>query len=317
MDRIRIIDSHTAGEPTRVVVAGGPALGAGSMAERRARLAREHDPWRSGVINEPRGSDVIVGALLCEPVDPGCAAGVIFFNNVGCIGMCGHGSIGVAVTLAHLGRIAPGRHRLETPVGVVEVELHDRHRVSVTNVPSYRFAHRVEVPVEGYGRVSGDIAWGGNWFFLVETPGIDIEASNIGRLTAFSRAVRASLDARGIVGANREPIDHVEVYAPLEGVEHGGRNFVLCPGDAYDRSPCGTGTSAKLASLHADGALRAGQTWRQQSVIGTRFEASFETDAAQPGHVVPRITGSAYVTAEATLLFDEADPLRFGIAAAR
>jgi 4-hydroxyproline epimerase len=231
--------------------------------------------------------------------------------------MCGHGSIGVAVTLAHLGRIGPGRHPIETPVGVVQLELHDRHRASVTNVPSYRFAHRVEVPVEGHGRVTGDVAWGGNWFFLVDAPGIDIEPSNIGRLTAFSCAVRASLEARGIRGANGEPIDHVEVFAPLRGVDHGSRNFVLCPGDAYDRSPCGTGTSAKLACLHADGALRAGQIWRQQSVIGTNFDASFEPDPARPGHVVPRITGSAYVTAEATLLFDDADPLRFGIAAAR
>jgi len=313
MHKLRVVDSHTAGEPTRVVVEGGPELGAGSLAARRDRFRAEHDRWRSGVINEPRGSDVIVGALLCEPVDRSCAAGVIFFNNVGTIGMCGHGTIGVAVTLAHLGHIGPGRHRFETPVGTVSVELHDRHRVTVANVPSYRFAHGVTVTASGYGEVTGDIAWGGNWFFLVPTPGIDIAPANIGRLNAFTREVRRALDARGIRGAGGEIVDHVEVYEPLAAGTRGTRNFVLCPGDAYDRSPCGTGTSAKLACLHASGELEAGATWRQESVLGTVFEAAFSVDEADRSRVLPRITGSAYVTAEATLLFDDADPLRWGI----
>jgi len=251
--------------------------------------------------------------LLCEPVDRGCAAGVIFFNNVGTIGMCGHGTIGVAVTLAHLGRIAPGRHRFETPVGAVSVDLHDRHRVTVANVPSYRFASDIRVAVPGYGDVTGDIAWGGNWFFLVPTPGIDIAPANIERLNAFTREVRRALDARGIRGAGGEIVDHVEVYEPLAAGTRGTRNFVLCPGDAYDRSPCGTGTSAKLACLHASGELEPGATWRQESVLGTVFEAAFSVDEADRSRVLPRITGSAYVTAEATLLFDDADPLRWGI----
>jgi 4-hydroxyproline epimerase len=314
MDRVRVIDSHTAGEPTRVVVEGAPDLGRGSLAERRERFRKDFDRYRSGVVNEPRGSDVIVGALLCEPVDPGCAAGVIFFNNVGTIGMCGHGTIGLAVTLAHLGRIAPGQHRFETPVGVVSVELHDAHRVTVGNVPSYRLAKDITVPVPGYGEVTGDVAWGGNWFFLVETPGLAIDAANIERLDAFTRAVRRSLDARGIRGDDGAMVDHVELYAPLASAR-GARNFVLCPGEAYDRSPCGTGTSAKLACLHADGALRPGETWLQESVIGTVFEASYAPDESDSRRVLPRITGSAYVTADATLLFDAADPLRWGIAA--
>ena len=317
MKNVRIIDSHTAGEPTRVVVHGGPDLGRGSLAARRERFAAEHDRFRSGVVNEPRGSDVIVGALLCEPVDATCAAGVIFFNNVGCIGMCGHGTIGLAVTLAHLGRIAPGRHRIETPVGVVAVHLHDRNCATVANVPSYRFASDVKVPVPGFGEVTGDVAWGGNWFFLVETPGIEIASSGIARLDAFAREVRRGLAARGIRGAGGAEIDHVEVFAPLAGSARGSRSFVLCPGDAYDRSPCGTGTSAKLACLHARGELLPGEAWRQESVIGTAFEASFIVDAADSGRVLPSITGSAYLTAEATLIFDESDPLRFGIAARR
>lgn len=314
MTRARIVDSHTAGEPTRVVIEGGPDLGRASLAERLARFRRDHDHFRSGVVNEPRGSDVVVGALLCEPVDPTCAAGVIFFNNVGYLGMCGHGTIGVVVTLAHLGRIQPGVHRIETPVGSVRVELHNRARVTVGNVPSYRYAHRVEVTVPEHGEVTGDIAWGGNWFFLVESPGIPVVPRNIDALEEFAWSIRRALAARGIRGPNGEEIDHVEVYEPLNTAPQGSRNFVLCPGGAYDRSPCGTGTSAKLACLHADGALQPGEVWRQESVIGTSFEASFTRDPLGGGRVLPSITGNAYVTAEATLFFDEADPLRWGIA---
>jgi 4-hydroxyproline epimerase len=312
MNRVRIIDSHTAGEPTRVVVDGGPDLGRGSLAERRERLRTEYDPFRSGVINEPRGSDVIVGALLCEPVDRTCAAAVVFFNNVGVIGMCGHGTIGLAVTLAHLGRMRPGRHRIETPVGIVSVELHDAHRVTVGNVPSYRLASEVAVAVPGYGNVTGEVAWGGNWFYLVPSPGIAIDTANIDRLTDFATRARQALAEHGVRGANGAEIDHVEVYTPLDAVK-GSRNFVLCPGDAYDRSPCGTGTSAKLACLSAAGELKPGEPWRQESVIGTVFEASYTSDESEPGRIRPHITGSAYVTAESTLIFDEADPLRWGI----
>ncbi|HVO89547.1 MAG TPA: proline racemase family protein [Casimicrobiaceae bacterium] len=317
MENIRIIDSHTAGEPTRVVVDGGPDLGGGSLAERRDRFKARFDHYRSGIVNEPRGSEVIVGALLCEPVDRTCAAGVIFFNNVGYLGMCGHGTIGLAVTLAHLGRLQPGDHRIETPVGVVSVRLHDRHRVTVGNVPSYRLAEGVSLDVPGYGKVSGDIAWGGNWFLLVESPGIDMSAANVEQLTVFARAVRRVLDASDIRAASGAEIDHVEVYAPLPDGVQGSRNFVLCPGDAYDRSPCGTGTSAKLACLHARGELRPGETWRQESIIGTAFEGSFAIDDTDATRVLPRITGSAYVTADATLLFDDDDPLRWGIDAMR
>jgi 4-hydroxyproline epimerase len=313
MQHVRIVDSHTAGEPTRVVIEGGPDLGGGALAERRDRFRTGFDHYRSGVINEPRGSDVIVGALLCEPVDAACAAGVIFFNNVGYIGMCGHGTIGLAVTLAHLGRIGPGQHRIETPVGIVSIQLHDAHRVTVSNVPSYRLESDVTVAVPGYGEVTGEVAWGGNWFFLVPSPGFPIEPANIGRLTDFATRVRRSLAERGICGANGAEIDHVEVYAPLDASVKGSRNFVLCPGQAYDRSPCGTGTSAKLACLAAAGELRPGERWRQESVIGTVFEASFTTDATSSGRVLPHITGSAYVTAESTLIFDESDPLRWGI----
>jgi 4-hydroxyproline epimerase len=308
--RVQVIDSHTAGEPTRVVVAGGPDLGGGTMAERRARFRERFDAFRSAVVNEPRGSDVLVGAILCEPVDPACAAGVIFFNNVGYLNMCGHGTIGVAVTLAHLGRIGPGTHRLETPVGVVAFEYRGGNTVTVENVPSYRHAAAVTVPVEGAGPVTGDVAWGGNWFFLVGEHGHELDLANVERLTDFTWRVRRSLERHRVAGAGGQEIDHIELFGPPHDRSAHGRNFVLCPGGAYDRSPCGTGTSAKLACLYADGKLKEGELWRQESIVGSVFEGSVRVDG---GRVIPRITGSAYVNAEATLILDPRDPFCMGI----
>jgi 4-hydroxyproline epimerase len=310
MRRIQVIDSHTGGEPTRVVIAGGPDLGGGSLAERRALFRERFDPFRSAVVNEPRGSDVLVGALLCEPADPGCVAGVIFFNNVGYLGMCGHGTIGVAVTLAHLGRIGPGRHQLDTPVGVVTFQYDGGNRVAIENVPSYRHATDVTVHVHDFGPVRGDVAWGGNWFFLVGDHGQELELANVERLTDFTWRIRQALTRQGITGAGGEEIDHVELFGPPRTPGADSRNFVLCPGKAYDRSPCGTGTSAKLACLYAAGKLREGQVWRQESILGSVFEG---TVRVMDGRVIPRITGSAYVTAEATLLLDSGDPFEMGI----
>jgi 4-hydroxyproline epimerase len=309
---IRVIDSHTAGEPTRVVIEGGPDLGSGSMAERRDRFRREFDSFRSAVVNEPRGSDPVVGALLCKPVDPQSTAGVIFFNNVGFLGMCGHGTIGLVATLAHLGRIEPGVHRIETPVGVVSAELHPEGDVSVANVPSYRHRKGVIVDVDGYGKFTGDVAWGGNWFFLVKEHREDLDLRNVDRLTEVTWAIRQALARNGITGANGQEIDHIELYGPPTVPRADSRNFVLCPGKAYDRSPCGTGTSAKLACLVADGKLAEGQTWRQESIVGTVFEGSVRL---ANGAVQPIIRGEAFVNAEATLILNERDPFCWGIRA--
>lgn len=309
MKKIRVIDSHTGGEPTRLVIEGFPPLGSGSMAQRRAALASNHDAWRRATVLEPRGSDVIVGALLCEPVDPAHAAGVIFFNNEGYLGMCGHGTIGLVVTLAHLGRIAPGAHAVETPVGTVQTTLHDDGSVSVRNVPAYRLLAGVTVDVPGHGRVVGDVAWGGNWFFLAQDHGQSVDPGNIGVLTDYARALRRALHAQGVRGTDGAQIDHVELFA--DDAQADSRNFVLCPGGAYDRSPCGTGTSAKLACLAASGELAPGEVWRQASIIGSRFEASYEL---VNGQVVPTIRGRAHVCAEGTLLIDEEqDPFAWGI----
>jgi 4-hydroxyproline epimerase len=308
--RIRVIDSHTGGEPTRVVVSGGPDLGVGPLSERLGRFRSQHDCFRSAVVNEPRGSDVMVGALLCDPADPVCAVGVIFFNNVGYLGMCGHGTIGIVATLAYLGRIEPGEHRIETPVGTVNAVLHESGEVTVNNVASYRTAENVAVEVPGYGRVRGDVAWGGNWFYLVRDHNLGLTVNNIEPLTTFTWAIRQALRENCITGDGGAEIDHVELFGPPRIAGADSRNFVLCPGKAYDRSPCGTGTSAKLACLYADGKIREGQIWRQESVIGSLFEGTVKL---RDGKVYPSIKGSAYVTAEAELLLDPRDPLSMGI----
>ena len=285
------------------------------MAEKRERLGREHDWVRTACVNEPRGYDAMVGAILCEPSEPDCATGVIFFNNVGLLQGCVHGTIGVTVTLAHLGRLSPGEHRIETPVGVVEVQLHDHGRVSVENVASYRHAREVSVEVPEWGMVTGEVAWGGNWFFLIKDQGPKVSPENIEALTDFTWAVRQVLVKNKITGREGGEIDHIEVFGPPDdpGVAD-SRNFVLCPGREYDRSPCGTGTSAKLACLYADGDLAVDRIWRQASILGTVFEGSVRP--LDNGMVIPRISGSAWVNAESTLVVDPLDPFRFGVGGA-
>jgi len=306
---VRVIDSHTGGEPTRVVVAGGPDLGGGTVREQLERFRRDHDRFRSAVVNEPRGSDVMVGALLVPPHDPSCRFGVIFFNNVDTLWMCGHGTIGLVATLAHLGLIGPGEVRLDTAVGPVAATLHTDGTVTLANVPSYRHAKQVAVEVPGLGVVRGDIAWGGNWFFLVEQHGLTVALEHVEALTDYAWKVRQALGAQGIVGADGGEIDHIELFAPTPTAD--SRNFVLCPGKAYDRSPCGTGTSAKVACLAADGKLAEGATWKQESVIGSHFLASYRR--LPDGQVQPLVTGRAFVQADATFLFHPEDPFAWGI----
>lgn len=309
--RVRVVDSHTEGEPTRVVVEGGPELGSGTLAERVFVFRAQHDAFRSGVTCEPRGSEVVVGALLCEPVNPACAAGVIFFNDVGYLGMCGHGTIGVVRTLAHLGRIGPGTHRIETPVGEVETELLADGTIAVRNVPSYRYRAAVPVQVPGIGELKGDIAWGGNWFFLIGEHPFELTVAKRAELVAATHAIRNALAEQGITGEDGGYIDHVELFGPPENKENSSRNFVLCPGASFDRSPCGTGTSAKMACLYADGKLSEGQLWRQEGLLGTHFTGTIE---AQGDVVLPTVRGRAWITGESVLLFDEDDPFAGGIA---
>ena len=306
--KIKIIDSHTGGEPTRIVLDGGPDLGGGPLSARREKFQGGFDRFRSAIVNEPRGSDVMVGALLVEPEDKSCAAGVIFFNNVGYLGMCGHGTIGLIVTLAHLGRIKPGDHKIETPVGIITATLHSNGEVSVANVPSWREKKAVAIDVPGIGKITGDLAWGGNWFFLVENHGQELSPANAEKLTDFCWRVRQAVNAQGF-----PEVDHVELYGLPTVPGANSRNFVQCPGKAYDRSPCGTGTSAKLACLAADGKLAEGAVWIQESIIGSTFSGKFRWLDRATGKVLPIITGTAFVNGEATQLLDENDPFCWGI----
>jgi 4-hydroxyproline epimerase len=308
IERLRVIDSHTAGEPTRVVLrdAGGPALVGASLAEKRRDFDQRFENFRTSVILEPRGSDVLVGALEVESSDSSCETGVIFFNNVGSLGMCGHGLIGFVVTLAHAGRLGPGSHRIDTPVGVVTATLEGANQVSFDNVPSWREAANIEIEVENYGSVRGDVAWGGNWFYLCGEHGIELQLSELTKLTDFS------VKARAAIGCKYPLVDHIELTGPAADAENHGRNFVLCPGLAYDRSPCGTGTAAKIACLHADGKLSAGARWRQEGILGTVFEGEVR-DVGEDGKVIPRVSGRAFVTAELELLFSSEDPFQTGI----
>lgn len=303
--RLLAIDSHTGGEPTRVVIEGGPDLGTGSLPTRLERFRRHFDHFRSAIVNEPRGSDVVVGALLLEPSDTSCDAAVIFFNNVGYLGMCGHGTIGLIATLAHLGRISEGGYRIETPVGEVSATLHSNGDVSVENVPSYRRAEAVSVDVPRFGSVTGDVAWGGNWFFLTQAPELEITLANVAQLTDFAWRVRQAVNTSGY-----PEVDHVELFGPPVSRHADSRNFVLCPGRAYDRSPCGTGTSAKMACLAADQLLAEGDQWVQEGIVGSTFSGSYRW---QGGMIVPTITGSAFVSAESTLLINQRDRFGWGI----
>jgi len=312
---LRVVDSHTGGEPTRVVVEGLPDLGHGNLAEKAERFRTEFGEFRTAVVCEPRGSDILVGALILPPSNPNYSAGLIFFNNVGVLGMCGHGTIGAVETLVFLGRLEPGTHRFETPVGDVTVERFPDGRVAVQNVPSYRKATEISLDVPSLGRVSGELAWGGNWFFLAHIPGEELRSSNVERLTNVARIIREALERDGVRGdphLNGGVVDHIELVGPAFHPQNDGRNFVLCPGLAYDRSPCGTGTSAKLACLAADGKLKPGEFWRQESITGSIFEASF-VPGERPGEIVPTIVGRAFITAESILHLSADDPLRCGL----
>jgi 4-hydroxyproline epimerase len=312
-ERVEVVDSHTEGEPTRVVVAGWPQPEGRTMAERRAFLLERQDRLRRAVVCEPRGHDAIVGALLTPPVAPGSAAGVVFFNNAGGLGMCGHGLIGLVRTLEHLGRLGPGTLRVDTPVGTVGAELEADGAVTIENVPAFCHARDVALDVPDVGRVTGDVAWGGNWFFLTELRAPTLELGNAALLTEVTTRIKDVLRAHGVTGRDGAEIDHVELFGPPQRPDADSRNFVLCPGLAYDRSPCGTGTSAKLACLAADGKLDEGQAWVQESIIGSLFTGRYRWLDRTTGTIVPTITGTAFVTAEANLLLDDNDPFYWGI----
>lgn len=326
-ERLQFIDTHTGGEPTRVVFESSIRPEGRTLAEKRDDLRNRFDSYRRAIICEPRGSDVMVGALVTEPQSADSSLGVVFFNNVGYLGMCGHGMIGVAAAMRYLNRIDLGKHSVDTPVGRVTIDLDDDHRVSLQNVPSYRYRRQIPVELPDRGLavpsiVSGDIAWGGNWFFICDDHGLEIRLSNLERLENLAKAIRKELESQQITGENGAVIDHVELIAgPSDRSLSDAKNYVLCPGGAYDRSPCGTGTSAKVACMAAEGTLAPGEIHRQESIVGSIFEASYVWGEPEAGDlekgglrtIVPSIRGSAYVNAEGCLILDPQDPFRMGI----
>ena len=310
-EQIRVIDSHTEGEPTRVVIDGWPQPDGATMAERRDDLRARFDHLRSAVVREPRGHDAIVGALLTPPVSGDAVAGIIFFNNGTYLGMCGHGLIGVVRTLEHMGRIGVGTHTFDTPVGTVQAELAADGSVTIVNVTPQAYARDVAVDVPGYGRVVGDVAYGGNWFFITHADAVPVDMEHVRELGRFTQAIQDAIRAQGITGADGADIDHIEVSAAPSRADADARNYVLCSGGEYDRSPCGTGTSAVMAARHARGELAVGEPWRQESITGSLFTGWLAL--GPDGALVPHVRGTAFITGEATLLFDPADPFRGGI----
>jgi len=221
--------------------------------------------------------------------------------------------IGVAATLSYLGQIGLGEHRIETPVGDVTITLAENNEVTIANIDAYCYRSRISVEVPGYGVVRGDVAWGGNWFFLIEEHPFTLTLDHEEQLTTFAWQVRQALAASGVTGADGAEIDHIELFTAAHNPVNHSRNFVLCPGKVYDRSPCGTGTSAKMACLAAAGKLAPGQVWRQEGILDSVFTGRIERAGDR---ILPYITGSAYVTAESSLVFQPSDPFRNGIPSA-
>lgn len=315
--RIPFVDTHTGGEPTRIVYDLPLDFPVGSVQASRDFLRDAHDDLRRAILSEPRGSDVLVGAVVLPPSQPGSLGSMVFVNNVGYLGMCGHGTIGLAVGLQHLGRLTDGKHHLDTVVGSVPITV-SGNRVEFQNVKSYRYAAAVPLTLDDGQTIHGDIAWGGNWFFICADHGLSLETSNIESLSGYARRVRRQLDQQPIRAAGGEVIDHIELVGPPSRAELAdGKNFVLCPGGAFDRSPCGTGTSAKVACLAADGILAAGQLWRQESIVGSVFEARYAacpaSDTSPVAGVIPTISGTAYVCGQGELILDSDDPFCMGI----
>ncbi|GIX00771.1 MAG: 4-hydroxyproline epimerase [Pirellulaceae bacterium] len=312
--QLRFIDTHTGGEPTRVLIDAPTELCSGSPEEVRQRLADQQDWLRQACILPPRGNEIIVGAIVTPAWRPSSDAGVVFFNNVGYLGMCGHGTIGVAVALHGIGRLPLGPFQFDTPVGMVRGELLSAARASFENVPARLYQTDVTLRIEGR-EITGHIAWGGNWFFLVEQHGEELEPARIPRLTALCQRIAEELRRSGITGEGNAWIDHIELLGPpSDPARADSRNFVLCPGGEFDRSPCGTGTSAKLAWMAASGLLPPHTPMRQESIIGSIFTASYRPCDDNPHAIVPTIEGEAYLTAEGKLVFDPEDPFCLGIA---
>jgi 4-hydroxyproline epimerase len=311
---ICVVDSHTIGEPTRLVLddafVAGLDLGTGSVFSRREVFRSRYDDVRRALVTDPRGVEAMVGVILVPPADPTCDLGAFYFNRVGYLDMCGHATIGLAVSLGHTGRITPGPFRMETPAGVVGVEWHGGSDASFQSVTPRRIHRGLSIRCPDGSIVTGDVATSGLWFFICRDHGLPVVPEAIPQLLERSWAIRRSLGAAGVTGDTGEVIDHIVLMGPPLDPANSARNFVLCPDGAFDRSPCGTATSALVGCLHEDVQLAEGAVWRQESILGGLYEASVRTQA---GVLVPTVRGRAWITAEATLQFSADDPYRAGL----
>ncbi len=306
---IHYTDLHTEGEPTRVITSGFPDLGTGSILQRSEMMTKNFSDLCSGIVREPRGHEAMVAALLLEPADKSCDHGVIFFNNVGSLGMCGHGTMGVVRALRDQGFMGSDTVTFETPAGNVDAAIDEAGRISVVNVESYCYRRQVEVELSSGQKVIGDIAWGGNWFFLTGSNGWPLDVRESPILIDFASEIRVALESNGICGEGGAPIDHVELHESLQGGQQGVRSFVMCPGMEWDRSPCGTGASATVASMADQQLISPGETWIQESILGGRFEVTYEL--GERG-IIPTISGRAWPCSRGELIFEEDDPFRSG-----
>jgi 4-hydroxyproline epimerase len=321
------IDGHTCGNPVRLVAGGGPLLHGASMMERRAHFLAEYDWIRTGLMFEPRGHDVMSGSILYPPTRDDCDIAILFIETSGCLPMCGHGTIGTVTMAIENGLVkprTPGVLRLDTPAGLVIAEYRQEgeyvEEVRITNVPSFLYAEGLRVECPDLGEITVDVAYGGNFYAIVEPQANyrDMADYSAGQLIAWSPVVRQRLNEKYSFehpenpGINR--LSHILWTGKPVHPEADARNAVFYGDKAIDRSPCGTGTSARMAQLHAKGRLKEGESFVHESIIGSLFKGRVEkeTSVANKPAIIPSIGGWARQTGLNTIFIDDRDPFAHG-----
>lgn len=325
--QIKVIDSHTMGEPTRIIYDGFPKLKGNTMMEKKNDLMEHYDFLRTALMLEPRGHRDMFGALLTEPVHEEAHFGVIFLESNGCLNMCGHGSIGAAAMIVETGMVEVKEPYtevvLDAPSGIIRTKVHvvegKAVEVSILNVPAFLYQQNQEIDVPGWGKIPFDISFGGSFFALVDTEkiGLSLEIENVNRITELGMAL---LDRMKEEVEVKHPyldittVDLVEFYGPSKNTEANMKNCVIFGNAQVDRSPCGTGTSAKIATLYTKGELKIGQEFVYESITGSLFRGEVTKEVEVGGYkaVIPQITGSAYITGINQYIIDEKDPLAYG-----
>ncbi|RWP63420.1 MAG: 4-hydroxyproline epimerase [Mesorhizobium sp.] len=321
------IDGHTCGNPVRLVAGGGPLLNGATMMERRAHFLAEYDWIRTGLMFEPRGHDVMSGSILYPPTRPDCDVAILFIETSGCLPMCGHGTIGTVTMAIEHGLVkpkTPGLLRLDTPAGLVTAEYKQVgdyvEEVRITNVPSFLHAEGLTVECPQLGEISVDVAYGGNFYAIVEPQKTyrDMADHSAGDLIAWSPVVRQRLNEKyAFVHPENPGIDRLShilwTGAPTDS-QADARNAVFYGDKAIDRSPCGTGTSARMAQLHAKGKLGTGDEFVHESIIGSLFKGRVEKEVTVAGKpaIIPSIGGWARMTGLNTIFIDDRDPFAHG-----